>query len=150
MLIIESDKLKLQKLVESINPNQFKGLTTKVKYLYPNIFLSIKKLQSDLHLKTFSEALYIVLNDLDDVPDCSHLSTKCCGKLKFKNIIEGYFPYCKACSSCNEDFKSKRTETILERYGTLHPNKNVYILEKIKNTVNQRYGVDNVKQIKKN
>lgn len=148
-MLTELEKDKLNSLISSINPNQFKGLTTKIKYLYPNIYNSIKDIQVKLNLKTFSEALYIVLNDLNDIPDCSHLSSKCTGKLKFKNIIEGYHPYCKACSSCSEDFRYKRSETNLEKYGYIYPTKSNYVLDKIKQTVMDKYGVNNVKQILK-
>lgn len=149
MSISNIDKNRINLLISSINPNQFKGLTTKIKYLYPNIYNSIRDIQIKLNLKTFSEALYIVINDLDDVPNCIHLSKKCSGKLKFKNIIEGYHPYCKACSSCSEDFKYKRNETNLEKYGYIYPTKSTYVLNKIKQTVIRKYGVDNIKQILK-
>lgn len=54
---------------------------------------------------------------MDDIPDCPHLSNRCFGKLKFKSINDGYFSYCKMCSSLSEDFKLKRIETNLNKYG---------------------------------
>ena len=145
--LTESEKNKLNRLVESIEPNQFKGLTTKIKYLYPNIYSKIHKVQIDKSIKTFSECLYLIINDISIIPSCKHLSKKCTGKLKFKNILEGYCEYCKACSSCNEDFKLKRFETNLDRYGVEYPTKSNLIKNKIRDTVRSKYNVDNVKQI---
>ena len=147
--LTESEKNTLNRLVESIEPNQFKGLTTKIKYLYPNIYSKIHNEQIHLNIKKFSECIYLIINDLNEIPKCKYLSKKCTGKLKFKNILEGYCDYCKACSSCNEDFKLKRIETNLDRYGTEYPTRSNLIKDKIKNTVKSKYNVDNVKQIKK-
>jgi len=129
--LTESEKQKINLLIESINPNQFKGLSTKIKYLYPDIFVSIKKIQMELKLSTFSEALYLVLNDMSSVPECKHISKNCKGKLRFKNFVEGYFEYCKACSSSNEDFMEKRQETNLYKYGCIYPTQNDFIKRKI-------------------
>ena len=148
-LLSESEKNTLNHLVESIEPNQFKGLTTKIKYFYPNIYSKIRSKQIYLNIKTFSECIYLIINDLNDIPKCKHLSKKCTGKVKFKNIIEGYCEYCKACSSCNEDFKLKRKETNLDRYGVEYPTKSNFVKNKIKDTVMRKYGVENIKQIKK-
>ena len=138
-IVTENDKQKLICLVESINPNQFKGLSTKIKFLYPTLFTSIKCFQKERNLKTFSEALYLTLNNMEDVPECKHLSTKCKGKLKFKNFIEGYFEYCKACSSSNEDFREKRQETNMEKYGYKYPTQNIEIKNRIIQKRNNRY-----------
>ena len=138
-ILTESDKQKLICLVESINPDQFKGLSTKIKFLYPNLFSIIKNFQIEKNLKTFSEALYLKLNNMDDVPECKHLSLKCKGKLRFKNFIEGYFEYCKSCSSKNEDFKEKRQETNMEKYGYKYPTQNILIKNKIITKRNNRY-----------
>ena len=138
-VLTENDRQKLIFLVESINPNQFKGLSTKIKFLYPDLFSSIKNFQKEKNLKTFSEALYLTLNNMEDIPICKHISANCKGKLKFKNFVEGYFEYCKACSSSNEDFKEKRQETNMEKYGYKYPTQNSLIKNKIVLKRNNRY-----------
>ena len=148
MLIENKNKDKLIHLIECIEPSQFKGLTTKIKYLYPAIFNDIKNIQIQLNIKTFSEILFLIINDLDRVPICPGLSKKCKKKLNFKNIIDGYYPYCKCCSSMSNDFKIKRKETNLLKYGCEFPNCNENIKKKIVSTVNTKYGVNNIKQIK--
>jgi len=130
-ILDNNEKTRLNNLIESINPNQFKGLSTKIKFLYPDMFNKIKKYQEELQVSTFSEALYLVVNDIPSIPECKHLSDKCKGKLKFKNFIEGYFEYCKACSSTNVDFIEKRQETNLYKYGYKYPTQNNEIKKKI-------------------
>jgi hypothetical protein len=149
MLIDLLYKTTIENLIESLEPNQFKGLTTKIKYLYPNIFTSLKDIQSKLKLNTISECIYLIINNLDNVPKCVGISNKCCGNLKFKSIVEGYFNTCKYCSSLTEDFILKRQETNLDKYGVKYATQNSNILLKIQNTNLKRYGVKNIKQIQK-
>lgn len=146
--LTESEKQRIIHLTESIEPNQFKGLSTKIKYLYPVIFQKIKEMQNSLNVQTISECLYLIINDMDSIPICSHLSDKCHGKLKFKNILEGYHDYCKVCSSLNDDFKLKRTETNMERYGCEYPTQNQLIKNKTVQTNLKKYGVKNVRMVK--
>ena len=148
-MITDVERNKIEKLIESIYPSQFKGLTTKIKYLYPDIYLKLFDIKNNLNLTSISESIYLVINNLKEPPKCNKLSPKCHIKLKFKNIIEGYYPYCKACSSKNQDFINNRYETNLERYGCKYPTQNKDVLYKIKTTVFNKYNVINVKQIKK-
>ena len=144
--LTDAEKQKINSLIESIEPNQFKGLSTKIKYLYPNIYSKIHNEQVHLNIKTFSECIYLIINNLSDIPECQHLSDKCYGKLKFKNLLEGYHDYCKICSSLNEDFKNKRIETNLEKYGCKYPTQSSFIKNKTIQTNLKKYGVKNVKQ----
>lgn len=149
MLIDTSDKIVIEGLIDSLEPSQFKGLTTKIKYLYPNIFSKLKNIQKTLNILTVSEVIYLIINDMDDVPQCCGISDRCIHKLKFKSIIEGYFNTCKYCSSLTEDFKQKREETNLYKYGVKFATQNKNILLKIENTNLRKYGVRNIKQIQK-
>jgi hypothetical protein len=149
MLIDFNKKKIIVDLIESLEPSQFKGLSTKIKYLYPDIFNELKSIQTNLSLKTISECIYLIINDLDDVPKCICISDKCLNKLKFKSIVDGYFNTCKYCSSLTPDFISKREETNLDRYGVKYATQNKNILQKIVNTNLKKYGVKNIKQITK-
>ena len=138
MLIDNESKETLEKLIESINPNQFRGLTTKIKGLYPEIHKKLCDIARDLRLKNTSEAIYLVINGMDEPPRCEGLSENCTHKLTFKTITEGYTRYCKKCSSLSEDFKLKRSETNLDKYGTEFPNQNKEIKEKIRTAAIKR------------
>lgn len=149
MLIDIVDKQIIINLIESLNPNQFKGLTSKIKFLYPFLFKKLKDIQIKLNIKTISEVIYLVINDLENIPICCGISKKCVKKLKFKSIVEGYFNTCKYCSSLTEDFKQKREETNIEKYGVKFATQNPIILQKIIDTNFKKYGVKNIKQIQK-
>jgi hypothetical protein len=149
MLVDETDKKIIIELIESLEPNQFKGLTTKIKYLYPQIFNHLKKVQDELKVKTVSEVIYLIISDLDNIPVCCGISKKCTKKLNFKSITEGYFNTCKYCSSLTQDFKLKREETNLDKYGVKYATQNKNILQKIIDTNLRKYGVKNIKQITK-
>jgi len=131
MILTQADTDKINKLIESLNPNQFKGLTTKIKSLYPSIYNDLKTAVRILNLKNVSEAIYLVVNNMEKPPECENLSPNCTHKLEFKTINEGYTKHCKQCSSLSEDFKLKRAETNIDKYGTEFPNKNPEIREKI-------------------
>jgi len=149
MPVTEAERSCIVNLIGSINPSQFKGLTTKIKFLYPAIYGKIKKFQDRKNIKTFSEVLYLVINGMEDVPKCCGISDRCLGKLRFKSINDGYFNHCKMCSSLSEDFKLKRFETNIDRYGVRYPTQCKMVLEKTVLTNLKRYNVKNVKQIKK-
>lgn len=130
-MIEENELNNLNALIESLNPSQFKGLTTKVKSLYPDFFRKLKDMVSELSLKNVSEAIYLVTNNMERPPQCEGLSDKCTHKLTFKSITEGYVKYCKKCSSLSQDFIEKRKETNMDKYGKEFPNQNNEIKKKI-------------------
>jgi len=131
MILTQTDTEKLNSLIGSLNPNQFKGLTSKIKSLYPEIYADLKTAVRILGLKNISEAIYLVVNKMEKPPECENLSPNCTHRLEFKTINEGYTSHCKQCSSLSEDFKLKRKETNMDKYGTEFPNKNPEIRRKI-------------------
>lgn len=131
MILNEVEKKNLEDLISSLNPNQFRGLTTKVKSLYPDIYKKLKDYSIKLNLKNVSEVIYLVINDMENPPVCEGISKECTHTLTFKTINEGYTKYCKKCSSLSEDFIQKRMETNIDKYGTEFPNKNEEIRKKI-------------------
>ena len=83
------------------------------------------------------------------LPKCSHQKIKCecdgCGVEKdviFKNYLKydnewGQY-YCRKCS------EKKRKETLRKNHGVDYPIQNKNILGKMRETLVQRYGVDNI------
>lgn len=93
---------------------------------------------------------------VDLLPKGSHYKIKCkcdsCGiekdviyknYLKYDNVWGEY--YCRKCSEV------KRKETLRKNYGVDYPIQNKKILDKMKKTLVNKYGVDNIsKKINKN
>jgi hypothetical protein len=93
---------------------------------------------------------------VDLLPKGSHYKIKCkcdsCGiekdviyknYLKYDNVWGEY--YCRKCSEV------KRKETLRKNHGVDYPIQNKKILDKMKKTLVNKYGVDNIsKKIKKN
>jgi very-short-patch-repair endonuclease len=72
----------------------------------------------------------------------------CNKKMKFKNISVGYSKYCNKCSKSTDEFKKKIKNTVKNKYGV----DNVFQLEEVKNKIKQtnkkNLGVENPSQNK--
>ncbi len=91
-----------------------------------------------------NERLYHIINDLYDIPKC-----KICNQnVRFVNYTKGYSIYCNSkCSYKDYDVIEKRKRTNNKKYGGNAPLCNDKIKTKKDNTVMDKYGVKNVSQL---
>lgn len=87
---------------------------------------------------TFSEKIYLFFKS-KEIPICK----ECQNKVKFLSFKEGYREYCSlACRAIGT--KTKIEETNLKRYGFKRPAQNKKIQEKIKQSTQMNFGVENI------
>jgi rubrerythrin len=90
---------------------------------------------------TLSEKVYILKNDLKEIPVCK----LCDSPVKFISYKEGYREYCS--SKCRaKGNKEKIIKTNLEKYGVEYPAQSLLVQKKMKKTSLDRYGVENIFQ----
>lgn len=86
------------------------------------------------------ESYYRIINHIDIRPKCK----MCGGYVHFKNYKVGFNTYCSNKCKCNDiDWKNKRIETYINKYGVDNPNKSKEVRDKLKQTCLERYGVEN-------
>ena len=86
------------------------------------------------------ESYYRIINHIDIRPKCK----MCGGYVHFKNYKVGFNTYCSNKCKCNDiDWKNKRIETYIKKYGVDNPNKSKEVRNKLKQTCLERYGVEN-------
>mgnify|MGYP003634273961 CR=1 FL=1 len=115
----------------------------------------------------FKEKVYHTLNDIPYEILCGN--PNCENSVKFHNSTIGYKNYCSTkCAGTDYKTKKKREETNIKKFGTKHASLNKEVMNKVKdiynertdeykqsildkriNTVNDRYGVDNVNKVDK-
>jgi len=119
-------------------------------YIYNNLFNVNKSLNTNLlkkikipnthnWCKTKSEYIFAILNDLNEAPICFH-----CKRKKVKYISNGnYNKYCSiSCGSKNEERKEKIKQTNQKKYGVDNPMQSEEVKNKVKETNQKKYGVD--------
>lgn len=140
---LSSEKIKKFKLTE-----QYQQVLDKTNFLNKSVSLG--------------ERLFCIINNLTEPNKCS------CGQYtKFKTFQIGYSKHCSVkCGSIDKSRneksaktklerygdskytnKDKRKETCLKKYGTETPFHSKEIQNKVKNTVRDRYGIDNISQL---
>lgn len=87
--------------------------------------------------------MYCVLHNITTHPVCT------CGKLlKFRTYTIGFSNYCGVkCAANDPGSKKRKQQTCLERYGSTSPLGSKEIQAKGKRTVQEKYGVDNVRKV---
>ncbi len=86
-----------------------------------------------------SEKIYNIIHNNILIPTCK----ACEKKVSFVSFREGYREFC--CNSCRSKYLApKVAETNLKKYGTKAPAQNKEVLEKMKKTTLERFGVENV------
>lgn len=86
-----------------------------------------------------SEKVFCIMNNIEKIPTC----LLCGYKVKFISFREGYRSYCgTSCRAKGE--QSNAEQTNLKKYGVKHPAQNKEVLQKMKNTTKERYGVENI------
>ena len=113
----------------------FKKILKAHKDIYDKILLYYDDSTS------LTEAVYRIINNLDERPKCP----VCGKKLKFYGFSTGFAKSCSIrCAQYNIETQQKIKETCLKRYGETNAMKNKQIYNKAKNTIIKKYGVDNV------
>jgi len=91
--------MDLQKLKDYIYPNgkysNVRSNSRSIKKNFPDIYDIIKH---DYHIK-----LYMLLNDIKEIPNCKNSS--CLNKVKLKNIHLGFRHYCS--NKCMENLNKQ-------------------------------------------
>lgn len=129
------DRLKM--ILKTCNCNSI-GICLKSKsnrYIYD--FLTTR--YCDKNLKTSTEMIHWLLNDIADFKKC-----KFCGKpiYRFLGLNKGYPDYCSKCSYKDPNRSKKRLDTIKQKYGTTNLYKIDNISKKIRDTNIRKYGVE--------
>lgn len=137
-------KEQLQKIIDDTNP---KGLFRCIKFKHLQLFNKIDKIQRDNNLKTFNEAIYWILNDLNIRPVCPGYSDKCISKLRFVTLKEGYSSSCFKCCMKDPQIVAKQQATLQKKYGVTNISQRSETIEKRKRTSIERYGVESTNQI---
>jgi len=97
-------------------------------------------IENNLNIKKFHQLLYHYLNDIKIIPTCENKRT-----LKFWNWHGGYSKYCenhRECKICNKKHQEDIHNKVKEKYGVDNVAQVKEINEKRKNTLVERYGVD--------
>lgn len=97
---------------------------------------------NDNSLLKNNELTYIIINDLKEIPECV-----CGKKLSYVKPTIGYKTTCGDNKCVNTVSSQKRIVTNNEKYGGNSPANSQLIINKMKNTVKERYGVDCVYDI---
>lgn len=111
-----------------------------IKKNYPEFYELIVEKYPDI---SFSEKLYWYYNEISMLPVCKN----CGADVKFINSNIGYAQYC--CKSCaNKDINKieKTKQVCIKKYGGIAPICSDEIKVKMKNTMLDRYGVENCQQ----
>ena len=109
-----------------------------IKLHYPEFY---KYIIEHYDCELWPEKLYWYYKGLKEHPKCP-----ICGKLtRFQNLKQGYREFCSnKCLGKSGDVKVRRKQSIRERYGTDNVMQIKEVKEKHKQTCIEKYGVDNV------
>jgi hypothetical protein len=90
-------------------------------------------------ITTFKEKVYLVVNNLPTLPNCSNIN--CNNAVKFKNSNLGYLKYCSnKCVSSDPSIILQKENKSLEKYGTKSPAQSKEIKDKIIKTNQEKWG----------
>lgn len=153
---IEDEKrltAKLKDLVDKHPRSYFSSLhTAKLAYLFNYITYKTPMLADDFY--KISTKCHWVLNDLSDFPVCPTCGKQYGRKQNMpvtprKDGTSGYFNFCsKACLNKSPGHIKQVKDTMLNRYGVDNPAKIDDVKDKIKETCLDKYGVEYVTQTK--
>ena len=88
---------------------------------------------------SFKEKVYLVINELIDIPKCQN--PNCESKVKFKDSKMGYLKYCsKGCISKDPNLIQTKRINSMNKWGIDHPSKLDSIKDKIISTNIEKYG----------
>lgn len=109
-------------------------------FLIKNESVSNKICEIYLYNDSIKESVYRLINDIDYSVLCE------CGNIcRFLDNNQGYKNFCgdRKCKFLNEKKKESTKKTFHEKYG-MHPMKTNNTKEKLKNTILNKYGHDNI------
>lgn len=107
---------------------------------YPEFW---KYIITNYHCEKWTERLYWFYHNLKDYPKCP-----ICGKrTAFTGLKTGYREFCGyKCLNSSTDVQNRKKETSIRNCGSAHHMQTKSGKEKVKSTVREKYGVDNVFQ----
>ena len=169
---MEIDKLK-EFINLQLNEVKLQGLVRHIKQKHKDEYEYIVETTNVLFINpthetmNFIERLYIVLNDIMEIPKCKGLIPSCTTNLKFRNLEIGYQPYCEKCYTKSHEFSqmsviSQKNMTLEQRLLRSQKIKDSKLLKtdeekkeierKKKKTLFIKYGNDGLKHesVKKN
>jgi len=146
------------------------GKFSKENYVskhYPEEYQQIINYCNDNNLDDlpFKQKLYHALYDIKSIVICEH--PNCANPVNYRNLTKGYYHHCSLkCSNNDTSVLNTKMETCMKKYGVKYPalnddikkntqqiydnrDKEFYIIanNKRKETIQDRYDVDNVAQI---
>lgn len=130
-----------QDLIEN---STYKGIAVYLRHNPENrsILLELTKEIQNNHELNNNELVYLIKNNLKELPTCI------CGKpLKYVKPTVGYRSSCGDKTCVNTISSKKRINTNNIKYGGNSPANSKDVLEKMKNTIKEKYGVDSVNKI---
>lgn len=157
------------KYIEEYYNNNKSGKMSSVKYVskhyHDDYILILEYCNNELVDIPFKEKVYNTINNIQSITRC--MNPNCDNKVKFKNSTIGYLNYCSnKCIGSDPNIQERKENTNLEKFGHKHASLNEDIKLKTKiiisnrteiekksinnkriETVNDRYGVDNVNKI---
>lgn len=127
--------------IKTLKPSQCREVV--IKKNYPEFYKKLNDTYSDSI--SFSEKLYWYFNNIKIKPVC----LRCGMPVKFINTTLGYAQYCcKACANKDTTKIEKTKQICIEKYGGVAPICSNEVKSKMKNTMLDRYGVENCQQNK--
>jgi len=137
-------KDQLIQIIKDVKPQ---GLFRSIKRQNIDIHTNLIQIQITNNLSSYSEAIYWILNDLQTKPTCYGYSDKCTHNLRFISLIEGYSDCCQQCTMKNPNKIQKMKNTMIEKYGVDNIAKLKSTQEKKKQTCLEKYGVESSNQV---
>jgi hypothetical protein len=108
-----------------------------IKTQFPEFHLSVS---TEYIGNSFGEKLYRWIHELPNGGVCKI----CNSPTKFKNISDGFNPYCSLkCSNGDPNVKKLKEETYLKKYGVKNPSQSDSIKKKKSETCLKHFGVEN-------
>jgi hypothetical protein len=117
-----SGKMSKESYVEKYHKDEFDFITKSIAHNLP-----------------FKEKVYLVINNLTEIPICKN--PNCDNKVKFKNSNIGYSTYCSnKCIGTDPEMIQQKQNKSIEKFGTRTPAESQIIKNKIINTNKKKYG----------
>lgn len=87
----------------------------------------------------FKEKLYLVLNNLENIPKCKNIN--CDNRVNYRNSTLGYYTYCSnRCVGTDPDMLKHKEDLSIIKFGTKAPSQSNEVKEKALITNNRKYG----------
>jgi hypothetical protein len=127
------------KLLQLLNTIDLKHISTHIIKHESSLYEDILKSTSFIYSSKFTERIYCILHNISTPVQC----TTCGNTVKFKNITKGYKLYCSPkCSQLSTQRVNKTKQTVLQKYGVDNISKIQSVQTKKINTCQTHYGTN--------